>query len=75
MIPAQQRQDQDSKGDRQRQGGPVTQKVDRTKTGPGVQLWQPKMDRARAKAKVRAKAIGLGLELGLRLGHRQCLFA
>ena len=35
---------------------PVTQKVDRTKTGPGVQLWQPKLDRARAKARVRAKA-------------------
>ena len=30
--------------------------MDRTKTGPGVQLWQPKVDRARAKAKVRAKA-------------------
>ena len=28
----------------------VTQKVDRTKTGPGVQLWQPKVDRARTKA-------------------------
>ena len=26
------------------------------KSGPGVQLWQPKVDRARAKAKVRAKA-------------------
>ena len=36
--------------------GTVTQKVDRTKTGPGVQLWQPKGDRARAKTKVRAKA-------------------
>ena len=35
---------------------PVTQKVDRTRTGPGVQLWLPKVDRARAKAKVRAKA-------------------
>ena len=34
----------------------VTQKVDRAKTGPGVQLWQPKVDRPRAKAKVRAKA-------------------
>ena len=29
--------------------------MDWTKTGPGVQLWQPKVDRARAKAKVRAK--------------------
>ena len=28
----------------------------RAKTGPGVQLWQPKVDRARAKARVRAKA-------------------
>ena len=30
--------------------------MDRTKTGPGVQLWQPKVDRARAKAKCRVKA-------------------
>ena len=34
----------------------VTQKVDQAKTGPGVQLWQPKVDRARAKARGRAKA-------------------
>ena len=26
------------------------------KSGPGVQLWQPKVDRARAKARVRDKA-------------------
>ena len=37
-------------------GGLVTQKVDRAKTGPGVQLWQPKVDRPRAKAKCRVKA-------------------
>ena len=36
--------------------GPVTQKVDRTKTGPGVQLWQPK--------------VGLRLGLGLGLAAR-----
>ena len=30
--------------------------MDRAKTGPGVQLWQPKVDRPRAKAKCRVKA-------------------
>ena len=30
--------------------------MDRAKTGPGVQLWQPKLDRPRAKAKCRVKA-------------------
>ena len=34
----------------------VTQKVDRTKTGLGVQLWQSKVDLARDKARARAKA-------------------
>ena len=30
--------------------------MDRAKTGPGVQLWQPKVDRPRAKAIGSAKA-------------------